>query len=85
MKFLTILSLSILLLGCGNLAKKSPKRAFSERFYRLDSSRVGEAYHQECKKLKEPRECVKTYFNINEKWNTLAPEFIIIPYKYVFP
>jgi len=85
MRVLSVLLSLILISSCANkLTKQSPERAKSERFYRL-SKEKGVIYHQRCKSLKEPRECKRTFIDLNEEWDFFRGEFIVIPLKYVFP
>lgn len=81
---LVLLSLSLISSCANTLTRQSPARAKSERYYKL-SKEKGVIYHQRCEKLKEPRNCRRTFIDLNEEWDFFRGEFILIPMKYVFP
>ena len=85
--FIAMGCLLIFLPSCGSvkLGEKSPDRAKSERFYRLVPERPDIIYVRVCLNKKKTRECSVREFNLHDEWGFFATDFILIPYKYVFP
>ena len=66
------------------LLKQAPPLKKSETFYIFEDD-VGVISHNRCKKRKgKDRKCTKTYFKVNDMWNTFFPGYIIIQKSKVF-
>ena len=88
-QILMILLLGVSVSSCSSkaLSRKSPDRARGERFYRLKVGSPDIIYHRTCNEGRkdEVRECTEVEEVLTKKWDFYSPEFILIPYKYVFP
>lgn len=76
----------LFLISCTQMAKKSPRLAWNEKFYWMRIAEPGVIYERNCKNgIGDRRKCDEIEKNLIEEWSNFSPSFIVIPYNLVYP
>lgn len=86
MKLTTSMSVILFFMGCSQMVQKSPPLAWNEKFYRLSMEKEGIIFERQCKnRVGDRRDCEIIEHDLIKDWNKYSPDFIVIPYKLVYP